>query len=174
MYICPISLNPPRGHSSFETKKLFFFRLRSINLEVLSVPNYDWFVTWDLFLSVIGISGSFINGKKGAKNLLTEIKNKTHLWHCLRRHQHGNSLMGGKKSCSRSIIVGLMKYQGNNAALDNSTHTLVPWQQGCQMVYFHTKNPNLGILWWALEWKTLIIYCHLEYFTAVRYICMNI
>jgi hypothetical protein len=25
--------------------------------------------------------------------------------------------------------------------------------QGCQMVYFLTKNPNSGTLWRALEWK---------------------
>jgi hypothetical protein len=28
--------------------------------------------------------------------------------------------------------------------------------QGCQMVYFKTKNPNSGILWRALEWKMLV------------------
>jgi hypothetical protein len=27
--------------------------------------------------------------------------------------------------------------------------------QVCQMVYFHTKNPNLGKFWTALEWKRL-------------------
>jgi hypothetical protein len=26
-------------------------------------------------------------------------------------------------------------------------------EQGCQMVYFHTKNLNLGIFWRALEWE---------------------
>jgi hypothetical protein len=25
-------------------------------------------------------------------------------------------------------------------------------RQGCQMVYFHTKNPSLGIFWRVLEW----------------------
>jgi hypothetical protein len=42
--------------------------------------------------------------------------------------------------------------------------------QGCQMVYFKTKNPNLGIFWRALEWKMWyiirpfgIIYDHLVY-----------
>jgi hypothetical protein len=25
--------------------------------------------------------------------------------------------------------------------------------QGCQIEDFHTKNPNLGIFWRALEWK---------------------
>jgi hypothetical protein len=27
--------------------------------------------------------------------------------------------------------------------------------QGCQMVYFQTKNPNVGKIWRALEWKML-------------------
>jgi hypothetical protein len=33
--------------------------------------------------------------------------------------------------------------------------------QGCQMVSFQTKNPNLGKFWRALDWKMLI------YFTAI-------
>jgi hypothetical protein len=33
--------------------------------------------------------------------------------------------------------------------------------QGCQMVYFQTKNPNLGKYWSDLDWKMLI------YFMAV-------
>jgi hypothetical protein len=33
--------------------------------------------------------------------------------------------------------------------------------KGCQMEYFHTKNPNLGIFGRALEWKLLV------YFMAV-------
>jgi hypothetical protein len=43
--------------------------------------------------------------------------------------------------------------------------------QGCQMVSFRTKNPNLGIFWRTLEWKLLIyIYSgRLEYFTTVGY-----
>jgi hypothetical protein len=48
--------------------------------------------------------------------------------------------------------------------------------QGCQMVYFQTKNPNLGKFWRALESKRLtysmdhleyVYYCHLVYFTAI-------
>jgi hypothetical protein len=34
--------------------------------------------------------------------------------------------------------------------------------QGCQMAYFHTKNPNLGKFWRALDWKMFI------YFMAIR------
>jgi hypothetical protein len=33
---------------------------------------------------------------------------------------------------------------------------LVPLIQGCQMVSFQTKNPNLGIFWRTLEWKMLL------------------
>jgi hypothetical protein len=28
--------------------------------------------------------------------------------------------------------------------------------QGCQIVYFHTKNPNLGKFCRAVEWKMLV------------------
>jgi hypothetical protein len=30
--------------------------------------------------------------------------------------------------------------------------------KGCQIVYFHTKNPTLGNFWRALEWKSLVYY----------------
>jgi hypothetical protein len=30
--------------------------------------------------------------------------------------------------------------------------------QGCQMVCFQTKNPNLGKFWRALDWKKLILW----------------
>jgi hypothetical protein len=36
--------------------------------------------------------------------------------------------------------------------------------QGCQMLHFQTKNPNLGTFWWVLQWKML------EYFIFIRYI----
>jgi hypothetical protein len=36
--------------------------------------------------------------------------------------------------------------------------------QGCQMVYFQTKNRNLGKLWRVLRWKMLV------YFTAIWYV----
>jgi hypothetical protein len=34
-------------------------------------------------------------------------------------------------------------------------------RQGCQMVYFQTKNTNLGKFLWAFDWKLLI------YFTSI-------
>jgi hypothetical protein len=39
--------------------------------------------------------------------------------------------------------------------------TRVCMYQGCWMVYFQTKNSNLGKFWRTLEWKMLI------YFTAI-------
>jgi hypothetical protein len=38
-------------------------------------------------------------------------------------------------------------------------------RQGCQMVCFQTKNPNLGKILTALDWKrlTYVFYVHLEY-----------
>jgi hypothetical protein len=38
------------------------------------------------------------------------------------------------------------------------------WKQGCQMAYFQTKNPDLGKIWRALEWKML------ECFMVIWYI----
>jgi hypothetical protein len=56
--------------------------------------------------------------------------------------------------------------------------------QGCQMVYFQTKNPNLGKFLMALDWKMLIyvmsiwyilrtfriFYDHWVHFVIIRYI----
>jgi hypothetical protein len=49
-------------------------------------------------------------------------------------------------------------------------------RQGCQMVYFYTKNTSLCIFRRALEWKMLvyfmniqIIHGHLAYFMAIWY-----
>jgi hypothetical protein len=33
-----------------------------------------------------------------------------------------------------------------------------PHVQGCQMVSFQTKNPNLGKFWRTLDWKMLIYF----------------
>jgi hypothetical protein len=42
--------------------------------------------------------------------------------------------------------------------------------RGCQMVYFHTKTHNLGILSRALEWKELVYLCPFGTFVVVWYI----
>jgi hypothetical protein len=31
-------------------------------------------------------------------------------------------------------------------------------KQGCKMVYFHTKTPNLGMVWKVLEWKMFVYF----------------
>jgi hypothetical protein len=49
------------------------------------------------------------------------------------------------------------KYEEKNKRRRRVSH------QGCQMVYFKTKKPNMGIFWRALEWKMLV------YFRAVWY-----
>jgi hypothetical protein len=43
--------------------------------------------------------------------------------------------------------------------------------QGCQMVYFQTKNPNLGKFWRALEWKLLVYFMVIWniHITAISY-----
>jgi hypothetical protein len=41
---------------------------------------------------------------------------------------------------------------------------MYPNHQGYQMVYFQTKNPNLGKFWRVLQWKMLV------YFMAIWYI----
>jgi hypothetical protein len=33
-----------------------------------------------------------------------------------------------------------------------------PSNQGCQMVCFQTKNPNLGKFWRVLQWKMLVYF----------------
>jgi hypothetical protein len=44
-------------------------------------------------------------------------------------------------------------------------------EQGCQMVYFQTKNPTLGKFWRALEGKMLkYLSGRFEYFTDIWYI----
>jgi hypothetical protein len=43
-------------------------------------------------------------------------------------------------------------------------------QQGCQMVYFQAKNPDLGTFWRVLQWKRLVYFMAiLVYFTDISY-----
>jgi hypothetical protein len=41
------------------------------------------------------------------------------------------------------------------------------------MVYFQTKNPNLGNFWQVLQRKMLVFYGHFVYFTAKWYISVH-
>jgi hypothetical protein len=46
--------------------------------------------------------------------------------------------------------------------------TLSGTGQGCQVVYFQTKNPNLSKFWRALDWKMLVCcYVHLVHFVLI-------
>jgi hypothetical protein len=57
--------------------------------------------------------------------------------------------------------------------------------QGCQMVYFQTKNPNLCKFWWVLQWMMSVysmamrsiflpFYGHLVYFVVIGYILWSL
>jgi hypothetical protein len=56
--------------------------------------------------------------------------------------------MGKALDPSKKIIL---KVSYDRKTLDDSTYL-----QGCQMVLFHTKNPNFGKFCRALEWKMLL------------------
>jgi hypothetical protein len=38
------------------------------------------------------------------------------------------------------------------------SYLLLTGEQGCQMVCFQTKNPNLGKFWRVLHWKMLVYF----------------
>jgi hypothetical protein len=40
---------------------------------------------------------------------------------------------------------------------------LAAWHQGCQMVCFQTKNPNLGKFWRVLQWKISVNFMDIWY-----------
>jgi hypothetical protein len=50
------------------------------------------------------------------------------------------------RSDGRSVTLVLLQYGMRNKC----------FEQGCQMVYFQTKNPNLGKFCIALEWKMMV------------------
>jgi hypothetical protein len=47
-----------------------------------------------------------------------------------------------------------MSQEKNVALVNRALSFLVA--QGCQMVCFQTKNPNLGKFWWVLQWKMMV------------------
>jgi hypothetical protein len=59
-------------------------------------------------------------------------------------------------------------------AENSVTTNLEREDQGCQMAYFQTKNPNLSKFWSILQWKILLsfglFYGHLVYLMAISYI----
>jgi hypothetical protein len=48
-----------------------------------------------------------------------------------------------------------------NRTICGFVSTVGQCDQGCQMVYFNTKNINLGIFWRDLMWKILVNFCGL-------------
>jgi hypothetical protein len=52
------------------------------------------------------------------------------------------------------IIICVITRPPHKHVLDR--RAAVTWKQGCQMVCFQTKNPNLGEFWRALVWKMLV------------------
>jgi hypothetical protein len=54
--------------------------------------------------------------------------------------------------------VGLL-----NSELKNRKFAFRCPEQGCQMVCFQTKNPNLGKFWRALDWKILAHFMFIWY-----------
>jgi hypothetical protein len=59
-----------------------------------------------------------------------------------------------------AAVVGLAlepSSQDVQANFDCSIRVEQP-KQGCQMVYFQTKNPSLGKFWRALQWKMLVYF----------------
>jgi hypothetical protein len=67
-----------------------------------------------------------------------------------------------------TFSVNLLKAKIKNRPNDKNSGHLARRLQGCQMVYFQTKNPNLGKFWRTLHRKILIYRNgHLEYFKNI-------
>jgi hypothetical protein len=58
-------------------------------------------------------------------------------------------------------FVRFLSNKTTRCYVTRTTFDEVGQPQGCQMVYFQTKNPNSDKFWWALDCKLLI------YFTAI-------
>jgi hypothetical protein len=66
----------------------------------------------------------------------------------------------GRFQCGRLRAgTGIERAPGRKSDFATTLHVSVERggdKQGCQMVYFQTKNINLGNFWRALDWKMLI------------------
>jgi hypothetical protein len=58
------------------------------------------------------------------------------------------------KNCFIILIISLTPCRERSCSEFNSFRRAR--HQGCQMVYFKTKNPNLGKFWRVLEWERLV------------------
>jgi hypothetical protein len=62
--------------------------------------------------------------------------------------QNQISRFGEKSNLKNHVTLNLQNFQRKHR----------PANQGCQMVRFHTKNPNFGKILSALEWKMLLYF----------------
>jgi hypothetical protein len=76
--------------------------------------------------------------------------------------RNSESLTGNQGSLLRSLFSAIVTnfLRGENVASEEKFKTLNlknrPLEQGCQMVCFPTKNPNLGKIFSVSDWKMLI------------------
>jgi hypothetical protein len=59
--------------------------------------------------------------------------------------------------------LSLKKSGGREDTWRPSSAGVPCWQQGCQMAYFQTKNPNLGKYCADLEWKMFVYFMEIWY-----------
>jgi hypothetical protein len=107
---------------------------------------------------------------------MIHFKNSEHMFAMMKRHL-----------CWLCLTWRAIKPSANSFRLRRPIKACLPssgFLRGCQMVYFQTKNPNLGKFWRALEWKMLkyfmtiwnilrtfgIFYDHLVHFVLIWYI----
>jgi hypothetical protein len=95
-------------------------------------------------------------------NLVTLTRNR--IWLRQEEDAQGQALTQPKKTLPFKI-VGSRRWKRKG----RSRRRIPPEDQGCQMVYFKTKTPNLG---GVLQWKmwVYLFYGHLVYFMTIWYI----
>jgi hypothetical protein len=69
----------------------------------------------------------------------------------------------------QKILERFLDDRATNQLKENLKITFKETYQGCQMVYFQTKNPNLGKFWRTLEWKKVGIFMNTWNITAIFY-----
>jgi hypothetical protein len=68
---------------------------------------------------------------------------------------------GHDRSSKTSFSPLFLRERFKSAKRQNfkSTKANYSFSQGCQMVNFQPKNPDLGNFWWVLQWKMLAYIC---------------
>jgi hypothetical protein len=82
-------------------------------------------------------------------------------------NRSSNSLIYGSRAICQAMFCVYINVNVESGLLCNSQQLRNFWplggdlktaQQGCQMVYFRTKNRNLGKFWRTLQWKMLVYF----------------